>query len=91
MDHCFLGTLNDDESAHGNRFLVLYDNETEATFAIAVASKSTKEWILEFVKQVLYKVFCSDLKTRSERATITTSCSRQLENFAYCAHGRAGS
>ena len=62
MDHCFLETLNSDESAHGNPFLVLYDNETEAMFAIAVASESTKEWIVEFVKQGLYDLGYSELK-----------------------------
>ena len=62
MDHCFLGKLNNDESAHEHPYLVLYDNETEASFAIAVASQSTKEWIVEFVKQVLYELGYSDLK-----------------------------
>ena len=56
MDHCFLGTLHNDESARENPFLVLHDNATEAMFAIAVASKSTKEWIVYFVKQVLYEL-----------------------------------
>ena len=47
MDHCFLGSKDNDESAHENPFLVLYDNETEAIFAIAVSSKSTaKPWIV---------------------------------------------
>ena len=62
MDHCFSGSLNNRESAHANPFLVLHDYETEAMFAIAVASKSTKEWIVEFVKQMLYELDYNDLK-----------------------------
>ena len=62
MDHRFLWTLSNAESAHENPFLVLYDNETEAMLAFAVASKSTKDWIVEFVKQVLYELGCSELK-----------------------------
>ena len=62
MDRCFLGTMSNDESAHENPFLVLSDNETEAMFAIAVVSKSTKEWIVEFVKQVVYELGYSELK-----------------------------
>ena len=52
MHPCFLGTLNNDTPAHEIQCLVLYDNETEAMLAIAVASKSTKEWVAEFAKHV---------------------------------------
>ena len=46
----------EDESAHRNPFFILFDNATESIFAIAVPSKSTKPWIVEFVKTVLYEL-----------------------------------
>ena len=52
MDHCFLGSKDNEESAHENPFVVMYDNETEAIFAIAVSSKSTaKPWIVEIYQE----------------------------------------
>ena len=63
MDHCFLGSKDNDESAHENPFLVLYDNETEAIFAIAVSSKSTaKPWIVEYVKNIIHELGYGELK-----------------------------
>ena len=62
MHHCLLGSKDSKEYAHGNPFLVLYDNETEAIFAIAAESKSTKPWIVEFVKGVLYEPGYGELK-----------------------------
>ena len=62
MDHCFLGSENSEESAHVNPFLVLYDNETEAIFSIAVPSKAIKPWIVEFVKNVVHKLGYGQLK-----------------------------
>ena len=53
---------NEDESAHQNPFLVVYDNETESIFTVAVASKATKPWIIEFVKTVLYELGYGQLK-----------------------------
>ena len=41
---------------------MLYDNETEAMLAIALASKSAEEWIVEFLKQVIYEFGYCDLK-----------------------------
>ena len=49
LDHCFLGSRDDDESAHRNPFIILYDNETEGILAVAVASKAATPWIVEFV------------------------------------------
>ena len=70
MDHCFLGSSEDDESAHRNPFLVLYDNETEAIFATAVPSKQTKPWIVEYVKNIIYELGYGQVKIaiKSDRA-----------------------
>ena len=57
-----MGNSSNEESAHTNPFLVLYDNETEAMLTIAGASKSTKAWVVESVKQVLSEVGCGELK-----------------------------
>ena len=45
-----------------NPFLVLYDNETEAIFSIAVPSKAVKPWIVEFVKNVIHELGYGQLK-----------------------------
>ena len=62
MDRCFLGTLSNEEPAREHPLLVIYDNESEAIFAIAAASRSTKESIVEFVKKVLHELGYSELK-----------------------------
>ena len=63
MDRCFLVSRDSNESGHEKPLLVLYDNETEAIFAIAVASKSTaKPWIVEYVKNIIYELGYSELK-----------------------------
>ena len=62
MDHCFLRIAGSEESVDGNPCLLLYDNETEAMLTIAGASKSTKAWVVESVKQVLSEVGCGELK-----------------------------
>ena len=63
IHHCFLGSKDNDASAHENPLLVLYDNETEAIFAIVVASKSTaKPWIAECVKNIIYEFGYGELK-----------------------------
>ena len=53
LDHCFLGTAADDESAHGNPFLVIFDADTEAIYAIAVPDKACRPWIVEYVFMVI--------------------------------------
>ena len=55
LDYCFLGSADDDDDkkAHGSPFLVLVDSETEAVYAIAVADKTCKPWIVEYVCNVL--------------------------------------
>ena len=47
--------------------LVLYDHETEAIFAVAVASKATKPLIVEFVKNILYELGYGQLKISIKR------------------------
>ena len=51
LDHCFLGSADDDDDkkAHCSPFLVLFDSETEAVYAIAVADKACNPWIVEYV------------------------------------------
>ena len=65
-----MGSSDDDESAHRNPFLVLYDNETEAIFATAVPSKQTKPWIVEYVKNIIYELGYGQVKIaiKSDRA-----------------------
>ena len=49
MDHCFLITAADDESAHANPFLIVYDDDLEAIYAGAVSDKAVRPWIVEYV------------------------------------------
>ena len=49
FDHCFMGTKEDDESAHSSPFLVMFDDESEAIHCTAVSSKSATPWIIEHV------------------------------------------
>ena len=48
VDHCFLGSEEDENLAHGNPFLIMYDKDTEWISAIAVPSKATKPWITAY-------------------------------------------
>ena len=41
LDHCFLGSRDDDGSPHRS-CLILYDNETEGILSVVVASKAAK-------------------------------------------------
>ena len=49
MDHCFLGTAADDESAFVNPCLIEYDNDTEAIYAAAFPDKTVRPGIVEHV------------------------------------------
>ena len=86
MDHCFLGSASNEESAHENPFLVLYDNETESIFAIAVHSKSTKPWIVEYVKNVLCELGYGEIKI-----AIKCDQARELQELRRAAAGSRSS
>ena len=53
LDHCFLGSENDEESAHSSPYLVLFDNASEAIYAVAVPDKSAHAWVVEYVTRVI--------------------------------------
>ena len=55
LDHCFLGPADDVEgkTAHESLFLILFDSETEAMHALAVAEKACTPWVVEYVFNVL--------------------------------------
>ena len=52
LDYCFLGTSADDESAHSNPFLVVFDSDTEAIYAVAVPDKACRPWIVEYLHMI---------------------------------------
>ena len=64
LDHCFLGSVDDDEDkkAHTSLFLILFDSETEAIYALAVAEKACKPWIVEYVFNVLNELGFSGVR-----------------------------
>ena len=53
VDHCFMGTAADEESADSSPVLIIYDGETEAIYAVAVPEKSPKPWVVEYFHQVI--------------------------------------
>ena len=53
MGHCFLGSADDEETAHLSPFLGLFGSETEAIYAIAVPDKSSRLWIVQYVSKIL--------------------------------------
>ena len=62
IDHCFLGSEKSEDMAHGNPFLIFYDNQIEGIFAISVASKATKPWIVKSVKDIIYELGYGEIK-----------------------------
>ena len=64
LDHCFLGSATDEEGkkAHESPFLILFDSDTEAIYALAVAEKACKPWVVEFVSNVLVELGYSGVK-----------------------------
>ena len=64
LDHCFLGSADDAEGkkAHESPFLILFDSETEAIYALAVVEKSCKPWVVEYVSNVLSELGYSGVK-----------------------------
>ena len=53
MDHCFLGSAEDEETALGSPFLILVDNASEALYCVAVPTKGCTPWVVEYVYSVL--------------------------------------
>ena len=51
LDHCFLGS--EEEAAAGNPFLIIYDDHSEALFAVAVPSKEYQDWFAEPLKSII--------------------------------------
>ena len=62
MDHCFLGSAEDDGKALGSPFLILVDSETEAIYAIAVSDKAAKPWVVEYVFSILVELGYAGVK-----------------------------
>ena len=53
LDHCFLGSEGDEDSAHSSPYLVLYDSASEALYAVAVKDKTAQLWVVEYVTRVI--------------------------------------
>ena len=53
MDQCFLGSESDEGFAHASPYLVLYDNASEALYAVAVPDKSLHAWVVEYTVRVI--------------------------------------
>jgi hypothetical protein len=53
IDHCFLGSEGDEESAHSSPYLVLFDDRSEALYAVAVESKAAHVWVIEYITRVI--------------------------------------
>ena len=53
IDHCFLGSREDEEHAHSRPYLIMYDNASEAIYAVAVPDKCAHDWIAEYAVRVI--------------------------------------
>ena len=53
FDHCFMGTIENEKTAHESPWLICYDDESESMYAVAVPSKSPTVWICTFMKHVI--------------------------------------
>ena len=62
VDHCFMGTAADDESAHSSPVLIIYDGDTEAIYAVALSEKSPKPWVVEYFYQVINELGYGGIK-----------------------------
>ena len=62
FDHCFLGTSEDEEKAHSSPFLVIFDGDTEAIYAVAVADKTPKPWVVDYVAKVIEELGYGGIK-----------------------------
>jgi hypothetical protein len=88
FDHCFLGSVVDvdEKKAHGSPFLVLFDSKTEAVYAIVVAEKACKPWIVEYVCNVMNELGYSGVKVALKSDTAPEL--RELKNLVaakrYC-------
>ena len=56
MDHCFMGSADDESKAHGSPFLILYDNASEALYCIACSTKACTPWVVEYVYSILWEL-----------------------------------
>ena len=65
----FFGSADHAEGkkAHESLFLILFDNETEAIYALAVAEKACKPWVVEYVFNVLIVLEYSGVKVALKR------------------------
>ena len=62
MDHCFLGSARDEESAHSHPYLILYDGDTEAVYAIPVEDKTASTWLVELVTNIITELGYGGIK-----------------------------
>ena len=53
LDHRFLGSEEDAESAPSSPYLIVSDNASEALYALAVPDKACHPWVVEYVYQVI--------------------------------------
>ena len=76
LDHCFLGTEADDDTAHTNPFLVIFDADTEAIYAVAVPDKSVRDWVVDYI----YSVIC-ELGYEGVKIGIKIDAARELREY----------
>ena len=53
IDHCCLGSEVDEESAHSSPYLIVFDNASEALYALAVPDKACHAWVVEYVYKIV--------------------------------------
>ena len=53
MDHCFVGEADQEGRLAGFAWLIVFDSNTEALFALPTGTKEVKEWIIVCVKSLI--------------------------------------
>ena len=53
VDHRLLGSEEDELSAHSSPYLIMFDNASEALYAVAVPDKKAHDWVAEYMTRVI--------------------------------------
>ena len=53
MDHCFVGEASDDERKAAFAWLIIFDSNTEALFALPTRTKEAKPWVVICAKNLI--------------------------------------
>ena len=62
IDHCFLGTEAEEESAASNPFLIVHDADSGALYCIAMRTNDAKRWVVVLVNAIIKQLGYEGIK-----------------------------